>query len=194
MAIAYSKIIVEVREISLKNRPEELYNISLKGTVPVLYEKDGVVIDESLEIMIWALSIFDSDLWFKKEKKIQLELINENDNEFKNWLDKYKYFDRYPEKNQKYYRTKCNKFLNKLNSRLENHDFIISNNISMVDIAVFPFIRQFTHVNPIYIEKEYIKIYLWLQKILNSNLFISIMKKYDEYVPGQLPIITNFNN
>ena len=115
MALSYSKIKVELKEILLSNRPSELYAISIKGTVPVLCINNTTVIDESLDIMKWALMQNDSNSWISYKKRTQFDIIEENDNEFKYWLDRYKYFDRFPENNRDYYRDKCGEYLLKLN-------------------------------------------------------------------------------
>ena len=107
MALFYSKINYEHREILLSRRPEKLYQLSPKGTVPVLELPSGDVIDESFDIMKWALSINDPEIWFNKNKEKQLNLINLNDNKFKKWLDKYKYQARFPKYSLEYYRNEC---------------------------------------------------------------------------------------
>ena len=104
MALLYSEIKVEIIEISLKNRPKELYEASKKGTVPVLITSEGEVIDESLEIMLWALRNNKNQTWISADGNYEIDLINKNDFLFKKWLDKYKYFDRYPKFSKEYYR------------------------------------------------------------------------------------------
>ena len=129
MALSYSKINVELKEILLSNRPPELYAISTKGTVPVLYINNTDVIDESLDIMKWALNQNDPNLWISYNKRMQFDIIEENDNEFKYWLDRYKYFDRFPENNKDYYRHKCGKFLKKLNQLLEFNQYLLTDKV-----------------------------------------------------------------
>ena len=94
MAMGYSKISYEHREILLKNRPKDLYRISKKGTVPVLKLVDGTVIDESVDIMKWCIKQNDLDGWFKDNYALQNRFIKNNDTEFKYWLDRYKYHIR----------------------------------------------------------------------------------------------------
>ena len=106
MALSHTKIKLEVREILLNNRPSSLYDISPKGTVPVLQLLNKDVIDESLDIMIWCLKKNNSD-WLNYKFENQLGIINDNDNKFKYWLDRYKYFDRYPDNSKEFYRKKC---------------------------------------------------------------------------------------
>ena len=193
MALSYSKIKVELKEILLSNRPSELYAISIKGTVPVLYINSNTVIDESLGIMKWALMQNDSNSWISYKKRTQFDIIEENDNEFKYWLDRYKYFDRFPENNRDYYRAKCGEYLIKLNQLLECNQYLLTNKLLFVDVAIFPFIRQCANVDKYWFKDTYAKLANWLNNIIESKLFISVMDKYLEYRAGQEPFITNFN-
>jgi len=102
MALAHTGISVELREILLTERPNELYAISSKGTVPVLELEDGQVIDESFDIIMWALDQTNTD-WMEINPDQQLKMIHANDHEFKPWLDKYKYHERHPEHTKEYY-------------------------------------------------------------------------------------------
>ena len=155
MALSYSKVSVEVKEILLNNRPPELLAVSIKGTVPVLCINDTTVIDESLDIMKWALIQNDPNLWIQYNKEMQFDIIEENDNEFKYWLDRYKYYDRYPENDQNYYKKKCAKYLFKLNILLENNRYILSNQIRLIDVAILPFVRQFSYVDEKWFNDHY---------------------------------------
>jgi glutathione S-transferase len=179
MALSYTDIKVEIREISLKNRPQELYEASKKGTVPVLITLDGLVIDESLEIMLWALKNNLNQIWLRQNHNKEIEMINRNDILFKKWLDRYKYHDRYPENPKKYYRKKCDDILSDYENQLNNTKYISRNSISIVDIGIFPFIRQFANVDYKWFEDNYVKLTAWLEDICSSNLFIQIMKKYE---------------
>tara|TARA_B100000945_G_scaffold321397_1_gene335694 strand:- start:1181 stop:1762 length:582 start_codon:yes stop_codon:yes gene_type:complete len=192
MALSYTNQTIELREISLKNRPKSLYEISSKGTVPVLFFNNNRILDESLDIMLWSLHRSDTNDWYVKNKNIQLEIIKRNDTQFKLWLSKYKYFVRYPDFNQDYYRKKCNEFLHDIEGRLENYQYIVSNQVSLVDIAIFPLIRQFANVDFEYFNTKYAKLPNWFNKINNSNLFLSVMKKYPEF-DEKSQLIINFN-
>ena len=193
MALSYSKIKVELKEILLSNRPSELYAVSPKGTVPVLCVNNTTVIDESLDIMKWALMQNDPNLWISFNKRIQFDMITENDNEFKYWLDRYKYFDRYPENNREYYKAKCDGYLTKLNQLLEYNQYLLTNKLLLVDVAIIPFIRQCANVDKPWFENTYAKLSNWLNNIVESKLFVSVMDKYLEYNSEQEPLITNFN-
>ena len=192
MALAYCNIKVEIREISLKDRPQSLYNISKKGTVPVILTKNNTVIDQSLDIMIWALNKKNNQTWLN-ENSAEIDLINLNDTEFKKWLDKYKYHDRYPENSKESYRDKCKTILVSYENKLINNQYLINDNISIADIAIFPFIRQFANVDYKWFENNYIHLNKWLKKISTSNLFISVMSKYDTWHKNIEPKIVNFN-
>ena len=126
MALAYTNTTFEIREISLKNRPLELYEISSKGTVPVLVTIDESVIDESLEIMLWALQNSPNQSWLSKENLNELEMINVNDTLFKKWLDKYKYHIRYPENTREFYRNQCKEILNNYETQLNKNKYLVS--------------------------------------------------------------------
>ena len=194
MALAYSDITVELKEIFLNNRPQELYDISPKGTVPVLCISKSNIIDESLDIMKWAIEQKENDSWFISKKEDQLNIISTCDKEFKFWLDRYKYFDRYPENNQNYYFNKCDDFLSTIDKLLKNNTYLFSNTINLVDVAIFPFIRQFANVNQNIFQDKYNNINCWLNNFLSSHLFLSVMKKYPEYNYNQSSLIINFNN
>lgn len=200
LAIASSVITIEFREILLRNKPQQLIDISPKGTVPVLQLHEGKIIEESLDIMYWALSQSDKNNWLDNHiiKDIQ-QLIQWNDTEFKYSLDRYKYADRYPEYDEKYYREKSEPFLIELEARLCSHSFLCSDNVSLADIAIFPFIRQFSNVDSDwFLTSKYQKLHLWLNKFIESNLFTSIMQKYPAWDANEtetlnIPLITNFN-
>ena len=102
MVLSYMKISVELREVLLNERPKSLYKVSSKGTVPVLLLKDGKVLDESLDIMKWALNQGEQK-WYNDYIVEQNQLISDNDSEFKHWLDRYKYYIRYTEHKKEYY-------------------------------------------------------------------------------------------
>ncbi|WP_058468232.1 glutathione S-transferase [Fluoribacter gormanii] len=179
MALSYSKITVEQREVELKNKPQELLLVSPKGTVPVLVLRDGRVIDESIDIMIWALTQSDPDDWLPIDLKEKCqELIHINDIKFKPILDNYKYPQKSAKKDPLYYREEAKEYLNKLNLLLMENRFLLSNHISITDVALFPFVRQFYMVDQLWFEQsEYKNLLGWLQFFLSSELFLTVMKK-----------------
>jgi glutathione S-transferase len=181
---------LELREVVLKNKPQELLDISPKATVPVLLTSgeplaDSSLIDESRDIMHWALDKAADTLktqYLPYHLQLDIdELIDENDGTFKWALDHYKYADRF-EESEEYYRELGEVFLTKLEQLLENNRYLFTAKMSLADIAIFPFVRQFAHVDKQWFEQsQYPKLVQWLSKLLESELFTSIMKKYEPW-------------
>ena len=191
MALAYTNLQLEIREISLKNRPIELYEASKKGTVPVLISLDKEVIDESIEIMLWALKRDPDQTWLVENHMKELDVIEKNDYLFKKWLDRYKYHDRYPNNSKEFYRKKCDNILVEYEEQLQSTKYFLKDSLSLSDIAIFPFVRQFANVDYKWFENKYDKLVLWLERICSSDLFIDIMQKYDEWESNNKNIIIN---
>lgn len=188
MAIRYSSVEVELREVVLKNKPQAMLDVSPKATVPVLVLTDGTVIDESRDIMLWAVAQNDPDNWFIKSDNFKSrfeKLIQTNDGPFKQHLDHYKYADRYPEHPAGYYRKQGETFLGELNSLLEDNRYLFANQLSLIDIALFPFIRQFAFVDKDWFDRcNYPQLRNWLDSLLSLPLFTDIMRKYPAWQPG----------
>jgi glutathione S-transferase len=183
MALVYSGVGFELWEVVLKNKPQEMLNASPKGTVPVLILPNDTVIDESWDVMKWALSNNDPDDWMLQscpEFASSLSaLIQQNDLYFKGYLDRYKYADRYPEHTMEYYREQGETFLLKLDEQLQSSPYLFGEQLSVADVAIMPFIRQFAHVDINWFRQTpYKNLQLWLDKFLQSTLFNSVMKKY----------------
>ncbi|GLS89858.1 glutathione S-transferase [Psychromonas marina] len=182
LAIVYSQQTVQLREVVLKNKPQEMLQLSSKGTVPILQINDTEVLDESLDIMVWAISQNDPDNWLTQDIHPMLALVDKNDFEFKGWLDKYKYADRFPEYSEHYYREQCEEFLVELEQRLQINAYLFSANLSLADIAIVPFIRQFALVNEQWFKNSpYPHLQKWLYTLINSPLFDSVMLKYSPW-------------
>jgi glutathione S-transferase len=178
LALYQAKIDYESIEISLKDKPIDFLALSPKGTVPVLVDNNGKVIEESLEIMIWALNKSDPDNWIINDNNLSQELINENDFSFKKNLDRYKYADRFPEYSKEYYRAQCELFINILNEKLKLKNYLMTEKISLADIAIFPFIRQFSLVDEDwFLNSKYRELKKWLQRFIESQMFKDVMKK-----------------
>lgn len=181
MAIAYSGIDVELREVVLSNKPKSMLVYSPKATVPVLVLPDQTVIDESREIIRWALSIADPDNWLPQESalKIAEQLIDKNDTSFKQALDKYKYHVRHPQQSVDVYRAEGEAFLKTLETRLSETKYLLGPQISMADVAIFPFVRQFAHVDKDWFaQTPYVKLQRWLEGFLQLALFEEVMRKH----------------
>lgn len=177
MALRYCGVPVEIIEVSLKAKPAEMLAISPKGTVPVL-DADGRVIDESLEIMRWALAQNDPQDWLLGGDARIAELIEANDQVFKGHLNRYKYAERYPEQPMEVYRAEGEMFLRRLEELLEGRDYLLTDHPSLADVALLPFVRQFAHVDrEWFAQTPYVRLQAWLQRFLESELFTSIMKK-----------------
>ena len=190
MALAYSAIRVEVREIKLSNMPQEFLDLSPKATVPVLRLGDGTLFEESLDIMHWALSIADPQQWLLDDSNSQ-ELIRQNDEVFKPLLDAYKYADRFPQLSQQQHRNGAENFLHQLEDKLGQHPFLVSERITITDVAIMPFIRQFAGVEPKWFEQcEYTGVRRWLNQQIDSDLFKSVMSKLAFWQPGDDAIYT----
>ena len=182
MALVYSDTKIELREVDLKNKPDDFLNVSPKATVPILILNNGVVLEESLDIIYWALSVQDKDGWLvlnENQKKLADLLINENDTEFKLHLDHYKYSKRFPEYSEIHYRQQGEVFLEKLNEILKNTKYLINDKLTLADIAIAPFVRQFSNVDIDWFRNsKYQLLVQWLDDILNSSLFTNAMGKY----------------
>lgn len=187
LALCVEAKALELREVVLKAKPAAMLATSPKGTVPVLQLFDGHVLEESLDIMHFALSqnpqlkadIYPSHLCGEID-----DLIEQNDGEFKWALDRYKYADRYEEP-ELFYREKGEVFLGQLESRLIQHRYLFGEQFSLADLAIFPFVRQFAHVNKTWFEQsDYVKLRDWLNAWLESPLFISVMAKYTQWQEG----------
>ncbi|MNF43718.1 glutaredoxin 2 [compost metagenome] len=181
MALRYSAVDVHIVEVSLKAKPPQMLALSSKGTVPVL-SLDGWVIDESLEIMRWALAQHDPQDWLLKDNPAAQQraaaLIEENDQVFKLHLNRYKYAERYPEHSMEHYRTEGEVFLRTLDGLLQQQRFLLADHLSLADVALAPFIRQFAHVDrDWFAQTPYRHLQAWLEGILASALFCAVMAK-----------------
>ena len=191
MVLSYMEVSVELREVLLNERPQSLYKISSKGTVPVLLLKDGKVLDESLDIMRWAIKQGEQNLYEDKLNE-QNQLIKYNDTKFKYWLDKYKYHVRYLEYSREYYQRKCSKTLAEYDMRLRGNAYLMGDRIRLADIAIFPFIRQCANVDQNWFNNKYPNLNQWLEIWKKSRLFKSVMMKYNQWKLGDELLIVNF--
>ena len=191
MVLSYMEVSVELREVLLNERPQSLYKISSKGTVPVLLLKDGKALDESLDIMRWAIKQGEQNLYEDKLNE-QNQLIKYNDIKFKYWLDKYKYHVRYLEHSREYYQRKCSKTLAEYDMRLRENEYLMGDRIRLADIAIFPFIRQCANVDQNWFNNKYPNLNRWLEIWKQSRVFKSVMMKYNQWKLGDELLIVNF--
>ncbi|WLP95437.1 glutathione S-transferase [Psychrobacter sp. M13] len=186
LAILFAELSVELREIVLKNKPAQLLAISPKATVPVLQLVSGQVLEESREIMVWALTQHDPQgLLDNRYLRQSNELIEQNDGDFKYWLDRYKYADRHLEMSQTEYRLRGEAFLQVLEALLMDNTFLLGDKASITDISIMPFIRQFAHVDrKTFYSLSYPKVQHWLQYWLQQPYFLQAMSKVQPWQEG----------
>ena len=191
MALKLAEIDVEMREISLREKPAHMLQVSPKGTVPILILEDGTVLDESLAIMQFAAQVYA-----KKHIEGSLDalraifympagaslLITHNDTQFKRALDGYKYPEKFPQKSQNAHRAEGEVFLAELENLLQKNHYLLADKPSLTDIAIFPFIRQFAAVDAAWWEAApYPNCRAWLNGWMNSEVFNSVMQKQPTY-------------
>lgn len=180
MALKLADIHVEIREVSLRDKPAHMLQVSPKATVPVLVLPDGKVIDESLEIMHWALQehALSTNILTGAEA-----LVLENDDAFKKALDGYKYPQRYQNLSQQQHQAQGEIFLQKLEKLLLKNACLFDAEPTFEDIAIFPFVRQFAAVDNAWFDAApYPKLRVWLKSLVASDLFVSVMEKQPTYI------------
>ncbi len=177
LAIAQAGVAVLVHEVALRDKPQALLNLSPKGTVPVLRLPDGQVIEQSLDIMKWALRQHDPQAWLRTSPND--DLIDTNDGPFKHWLDRYKYAQRHPQHSASHYREQAVQVLvAPLEDRLKHQAFLGGSQPCLADVALFPFIRQFAAVDSTWFElSQWSHTRQWLAGWATSALFAQVMAK-----------------
>ncbi|MBL4892612.1 MAG: glutathione S-transferase [Rhizobiaceae bacterium] len=187
LAIAVSGMACELREIVLRDKAPEFLITSPKATVPVLID-DGQVIEESIDIIFWALGRNDPENWLAPEigtlEEMQL-LITEGDGPFKDHLDRYKYASRHDDVDSDEEREAASEFLFKLNVLLSDRVYLFGGRISLADMALAPFVRQFANVDRGWFDAQpWPNLLRWLTEFLESERFQSIMEKYPKWQVG----------
>jgi glutathione S-transferase len=191
LALAISGVKVEHREITLKNKPAEMLAVSPKGTVPVLVLPGGQVIDESLDVMLWALRRNDPDQWLAPAQGSlddMLALIAGNDGAFKRSLDRYKYPNRYAEESAsdakafaQLQRGLGAAWLLKLDGMLVA-GWLFGERASLADMALLPFVRQFAHTDPVWFAAQpWPRLQAWLAQFEASTLYAGVMEKHSPW-------------
>ncbi len=191
MGIASAGLTIELREVVLRDKPAAMLSLSPKGTVPVLALPGGSVIDESIDILKWALAQNDPENWLGPDPVRAEALISHNDGPFKAALDAYKYAERsgLGQAEKLAARREGLNTLTDLDKRLQMHGGqLMGANRSLADIAIFPFIRQFANTDREWFDAQTLPaLQGWLDGHLDSTLFHSIMHKYEQWKPGQTP-------
>ena len=193
MALLSAGIDVELREVVLRDKPQSMIDVSPKATVPVLIQSDGTVIDESLEIMVWALVENDPNEWMTPESGTlddMLALIAQNDGPFKHHLDRYKYHTRYEHADPAEHRRDAEKILNRLDGRLAVGRYLFGSRPALADFAIAPFVRQFANADrDAFDAMPFVHVQRWLADFLASSFFERAMTKYDQWHEGDAPIV-----
>lgn len=182
LALLASGIQCELREVVLRNKPAEFLATSPKGTVPVLITTRGEVIEQSWDIMLWALRQHDPALWLPSDAKVferGMQLLLSCDGEFKQPLDRYKYPQRHGLEDGTAARNEAMFFLANLESLLTQQRYLFDSNIGIFDAAILPFVRQFAHVNIDWFAAQPLpSVQAWLSAFENSTDFKRAMTLY----------------
>jgi glutathione S-transferase len=184
---------VLLRDIVLKDKPDEMMQVSPDGTVPLLILNDGTVINESLEIMLWALEQNDPHQLLGENRQAMpaiMDLVNRFDADFVHWHEQYKRACRRHDMATVFYRRKCEAFLAELERRLASHPFILGQSATLADYAMMPLIRQFSRIDrPWYRQAPYPKLRQWLDKHLQSQLFSKAVAQYERWLPERKDVL-----
>jgi UPF0176 protein len=193
MALIASGQVCELREVVLRDKPQEMLDASSKGTVPVFIDSNGSVLDESLEIMIWALERHDPEQWLTPEQGSLEEmrlLIAQFDDRFKYRLDRYKYADRYENTDALLHRTEGALDLERLNAQLGQTPYLFGAHATLADRAIAPFVRQFCLADPTWFSAQpWPHLQAWLAAWVESDLYARTMQKYPQWVSGSTGVI-----
>tara|TARA_Y100001970_G_scaffold182766_1_gene222286 strand:+ start:3137 stop:3787 length:651 start_codon:yes stop_codon:yes gene_type:complete len=194
LALRLCKIECIIREISLKAKNSEFLKVSPKGTVPVLVLPNGKVLEESLDIINWSLEQNDPNKLKandKVTKKINDKYIQLFDKDFKFHLDRYKYSSRYNISNSEIHRNKALKLLTEINAMLEGKDYIGGQRMSLLDISILPFVRQYRIADINWFDNHLglRNINNWVNIFLNTEILASVMTKYKVWEKEDPPIL-----
>lgn len=193
LALMVSNRACELREVVLRDKPQEMFEVSAKGTVPILIDVDGRVLDQSIDIMLWGLRQNDPEKWLIPEQGSvaeMLALIAEFDDGFKYHLDRYKYPERYPGVDAQTHRHEGALYLEKLNARLNAAKYLFGNNIALADMAIAPFVRQFAHTDKGWFNQQpWPGLQAWLAGFTDSEIYSSVMQKYPKWESGNPGVV-----
>jgi len=193
MAIYVSGQAVLLRDIVLSDKPAHMLQVSPKGTVPVLVLQNGEVLDQSLEIMMWAFGQGDPSNYLMSDgpntQAEMLSLIALFDTEFKLCLEHYRSAKRYHDESVLEHRLACEQYLQMLEQKLSQHLYLMSDNPSLADLAIVTFIRQLARVErQWYLQSPYPNIRKWLNGFLQGRMFSKVMTKYPLWLAAK-PLI-----
>lgn len=178
-----------LREVVLKDKPAEMLALSPKGTVPVLHLADNSVIDESLDVMLWALGAADPKAWLTGYDG---DLIQRCDTDFKPHLDRYKYATRYPGADPLEHRAAGETFLRDLDSRLAHTPYLMGETFSITDAATLPFVRQFALTDwTWFYTTPHTHVHAWLDRFLDSETFAAVMAKHPQWTADEDGVMMN---
>jgi len=187
LAIRAAGIRVELREIVLRDKPERFLDTSPTATVPALRLADRVL-DESLDIMVWALNQQDPQKLLNMPKA-GWNLIDDNDGPFKTALDHTKYAVRYPELDAEVERSKAASYLVGLNTRLHGQAWLFGGKPTLADLALLPFVRQFANIDRGWFDAQpWPDLIVWLDRFTASEDFTLVMPKFKPWVEGDAPL------
>ena len=185
-ALLSSNVNVELREVVLKDKPNEFLRVSNSGTVPCLQSSDNII-DESIDIMIWALKKNDPDGWLDMPDK-GYGLIDEVEKNFKPHLDKTKYASRYSSNDSKESRRLAIDYLIDFDKKIKGQ-FLFGNQAKLADVAIFPFVRQFANIDINWFNQfEWKKLKDWLDAFVESKMFHKSQKKFDRWRSAADPV------
>jgi glutathione S-transferase len=187
LALAVSGQACELREVVLKAKPAELLTASPKASVPVLVLPNGEVIDQSLDIMRWALDHSDPEQWLPKAPQAAqvMAIIEECEQTFKHHLDRYKYPGRYADSDPLTHRSAAAGWLSDLAQQLAGAGWLFGAKAGLADMAIAPFVRQFAQTDPEWFAaQDWPGLRTWLNAIVTSALFDSVMHKYTPWQSG----------
>lgn len=192
LALLASATVCELREVALAHKPVELLQASPKGTVPVLVLPNGAVLEQSLDIMLWALRRHDPLQWLPATApgmEAALSLIARCDGDFKAQLDRYKYPNRYALPDGLAHRSQGALFLQTLNTQLQTQAFLHGAHFGLADAAIAPFVRQFAHTDPDWFcSQPWPALHAWLTAFESSADYVRVMDKQAPWVSGQAPV------
>ena len=192
LALLASGIVCELREVVLRSKPAEMLAISPKGTVPVLQLPNGQVLEQSLDIMLWALGQHDPLGWLAQnpeQQAHQYAWIAACDGDFKAHLDRYKYPNRYALADGLTDRAQGSEFLASLNTALQTTGYLAGTAWGLADAAIAPFVRQWAHTDPAWFASQpWADLQRWLSRFETSPTFAQAMAKFPPWAPDHAPL------